>query len=190
MKTALPLLAVTFACAVALLPAAAADEKKPAPPKPPANTSGPAPSEALGSAESWSAYMYKQKGRRVCYLIGRPEKSAPANAKRTQPMAMVTHRPEEKSFNVVSFAEGYPLKEGSDATVEIGGRTYTLFTRDESAWTSTAEFDKELVEALSKGKTAVVTATSQKGTTTVDTYSLAGFSKALGMIDAACAVKR
>lgn len=134
--------------------------------------------------------MYKQKGGRVCYLIAQPEKSTPENAKRGQPMAMVTHRPEEKSFNVVNFVEGYPLKEGSDATVDIGGSKFTLFTRDESAWAATSNLDREIVEALAKGKRVVVTGTSQRGTTTVDSYSLAGFSKALGLIDTACGVKR
>ena len=38
---------------------------------------------------------------------------------------MVTHRPEEKVANVVSFVEGYPLKEGSDASLDIGGSKFS-----------------------------------------------------------------
>jgi len=176
--------------AVLASPAGAAEEKKAKPPKPAAHPATGAPSEALGTADSWSAYTYKQKGGRVCYVIAQPEKTAPADAKRRQPMAMVTHRPEEKSFNVVSFNEGYPLKEGSDVTVDIGGSKYTLFTRGDSAWAATSELDKTIVEALAKGKRAVVIGTSQRGRTTTDTYALSGFSKALGLIDGACGVKR
>ena len=188
MKTMATILAIALAGALAARPGGAADEKKPAPAKP--APSGAAPSEALGNAEAWTAYMFRQKGGRVCYLIAQPEKSTPAGARRSQPMAMVTHRPEEKSYNVVTFNEGYPLKEGSEVIVEIGGSKYTLFSKSESAWAATSDLDRTIVEALAKGKTAIVTATSQKGTTTVDTYSLSGFSKALKLIDTACGVKR
>ena len=67
-------------------------------------------------------------------------------------MAMVTHRPEEKIANVVSFVEGYPLKEGSEVALDIGGTKFDLFTKDDSAWARTAELDKTIVAALAKGK--------------------------------------
>jgi hypothetical protein len=185
------LLAAIVVANMVLTQAVQAEEPKSAAPNPPpAKGSASAPSEVLGTADSWTAYTFKQKDGRVCYLIGQPEKSAPTNAKRRQPMAMVTHRPQEKAFNVVSFNEGYPLKEGSDVTLDIGGGKFTLFVKDEGAWAATSDLDKTITEALAKGKRAEVTGISQRGTTTVDTYSLTGFSKALGLIDAACGVKR
>jgi hypothetical protein len=103
---------------------------------------------------------------------------------------MVTHRPAEKAANVVSFDSGYPLKEGSDVSLDIGGEKFDLFTKDDSAWARTSELDKTIVETLAKGKQAVVKATPQKGPATTDTYSLAGFAQALAMIDKACEIKR
>lgn len=151
----------------------------------------PAPaSQRLGTAEGWTAYVYKEKTGQVCYLAGVPQKSEPANAKRKPPTAMVTHRPEEKVANVVSFVEGYPLKEGSDASLDIGGTKFSLFTKKDSAWAATPELDKTIVEAMAKGKQAVVKGIPQKGQPTADTYSLAGFAQALAMIDKACGIKR
>jgi hypothetical protein len=148
-------------------------------------------SERLGTAEGWTAYVYKEKSGPVCYLAGGPQKSEPVNAKRKSPTAMVTHRPEEKVANVVSFVEGYPLKEGIDlASVNIGNEKFLLFTKGDKAWASTPELDKTIVEAMAKGKQAVVKGTPQKGQPTTDTYSLAGFAQALAMIDKACGVKR
>jgi hypothetical protein len=103
---------------------------------------------------------------------------------------MVTHRPAEKVANVVSFVEGYPLKEGSDVSLDIGGAKFDLFTKNDSAWARTAELDKTIVEAMAKGKQAVVKGTSQKGPPTTDTYSLSGFAQALSLIDKACDIKR
>jgi invasion protein IalB len=147
-------------------------------------------SQRLGSAEGWTAYVYKEKSGQVCYLASEPQKSEPAKAKRKAPTAMVTHRPDEKVANVVSFVEGYPLKEGSAASLDIGGTKFDLFTKGESAWAATADLDKAIVESMAKGKQAILKGTPQKGQPTTDTYSLAGFAQALAMIDKACGVKR
>jgi hypothetical protein len=162
-------------------------------PKKPSGKSEPAPStasERLGAAEGWTAYVYKEKSGQVCYLLGAPQKSEPANVKRKSPTAMVTHRPDEKLANVVSFVEGYPLKEGSDASLDVDGTKFDLFTKGDSAWTRTSELDKTIAAAMAKGKQAVIKATPQKGPPTTDTYSLAGFAQALAMIDKACGIKR
>ena len=162
-------------------------------PKKPGNaaqaTAGP-PAEQLGAADAWTAYAYSEKSGKVCYLAGEPKKSEPAGAKRKHPLALVTHRPGEKIANVVSFVEGYPLKEGSQVSLDIGGAKFDLFTKGDTAWARTAELDKAVVEAMAKGKLAIVKGTPQKGTATTDTYSLAGFAQALALIDRACDVKR
>jgi hypothetical protein len=152
-------------------------------------TAGPQP-ERLGAADAWTAYAYSEKTGKVCYLAGAPKKSDPAGGKRKHPVAMVTHRPGEKIANVVSFVEGYPLKEGSEVSLDIAGAKFDLFAKGDSAWARTPELDKSIVEAMTKGKQAVVKGTPQKGPTTTDTYSLAGFAQALALIDKACDVKR
>jgi len=152
--------------------------------------SPPMPSERLGAADSWTAYAYKDKSGKVCYLAGEPRKREPSGGKRKHPLAMVTHRPGEKVADVVSFVEGFPLKEGSDVSLDIGGAKFELFTKGDSAWARTAELDKSIVDAMAKGKQAVVKGAPQKGQPTTDTYSLAGFTQALALIDKACEVKR
>src|ERR1700757_785525 len=149
-----------------------------------------AAAQRLGATEGWTAYLYKEKSGQVCYLAGEPQKSEPANAKRKPPTALVTHRPEEKVANVVSFVEGYALKEGSDASLDIGGAKLDLFTKGDSAWARTADLDKTIVEAMAKGRQAIVKGTPQRGQPTTDTYALAGFAQALAMIDKACGIKR
>lgn len=148
------------------------------------------PSERLGGGGAWSAYTYNEKSGKVCYTAGEPTRIEPPGAKRKRPLVMVTHRPGEKIANVVSFAEGYPLKEGSDVSLDIGGATFELFTKGDTAWARTAELDKSIVEAMAKGKQAIAKGMPQKGPATADTYSLAGFAQMLALIDKACGVKR
>jgi hypothetical protein len=156
----------------------------------PPHSSPTTPSQRLGSFEAWTAYSYDEKSGKVCYLAGEPKKSEPAKARRKPPLAMVTHRPAEKIANVVSFVEGYPLKEGRDVSLDIGGAKFDLFTKGDSAWARTAELDKAIVEAMAKGKQAMVKGVPRKGQSTADTYSLAGFAQMLALIDTACDIKR
>jgi hypothetical protein len=149
-----------------------------------------ASAELLGTVGSWSAYASGEKSGRVCYLVSEPQKSDSAGISRNALMAMVTHRPTENISDVVSFIKGYQLKEGIDAVLNVDNRKFELFTRDDAAWARTAELDRTIVTAFIRGRVAVVTGTPQSGKVTSDTYSLIGFTKALGLIDKACDIKR
>jgi hypothetical protein len=153
------------------------------------NATAASPQE-LGSAHGWSAYSYSERGGKVCYLVGKPSKSEPSGASRGRVDAIITHRPGERAVNVVNFDVGYPFKEGSSADLEVDGRKFTLFTDKEAAWAPDANTDKAVTESLAKGKRAVLKGTSQRGTSTTDTYSLEGLSQALALIDKGCNVKR
>ncbi len=179
---------------VALVPAeAASKKKKPAPAPASAPAEAPAPkggaAQPLGQSGSWTAYQAQDGTGLVCYVMAQPQKSEPAGSSR-KAMAMVTHRPGEKIANVVSFVEGYAIKPGSEVQIDIGGSKFDLFTKDDSAWARTAELDRMIVASLGKAKQVVVRAAPQKGAATTDTYALAGFAKALALIDKACGVKR
>ncbi len=146
--------------------------------------------QRLGGTGSWSAYIYKERSGRVCYMAGGPQKTEPAKFKRKLPAAMVTHRPEESVANVVSFDVGAPLKDGSDVALDVSGTHFDLFTKGDTAWSRTSDLDRTIVEAMAKGRQAVVKATPQKGPPTTDTYSLSGFTPTLALIDKACGIKR
>ncbi len=166
-------------------------EKAPAAPARGAcHTAAPA-ARALGSFDAWTAYASQDKTGKVCYLVGQAQKSEPASVRAaSRRSAMVTHRPAEKITNVVSFVEGYPLKEGSDVALDIDGSKFELFTKDDSAWARTSDLDKTIVATLAKGRQAVVKGMPQKGPATTDTYALAGLCQGARAIDKACGVKR
>jgi len=191
-----PILLIGLALAVALAtlsPAVAARAKKHAPPPPaeaPAPKAGSTAAQPLGTSDAWSAYQAGDGTGQVCYLVGKPQKSEPAGFARKPPMAMVTHRPAEKIANVVSFVEGYPIKDGSEVAIDIGGSKFELFSKGDGAWARTAELDRAIVAALGRAKRVVVRGVPQKGPATTDVYALAGFAKTLALIDKACGVKR
>jgi hypothetical protein len=144
----------------------------------------------IGGANGWDAWSFTEKSGKVCYLVGHPEKSEPANLNRGRVDAVVTHRPSEKTFNVVNFDLGYPVKPDSSAELDIDGKKTPLFTDKDAAWTADAATDKQTAEALAKGHHAILKASSARGTATTDTYALDGFKAALDAIDKGCGVKR
>jgi hypothetical protein len=182
--------ALLCAVAVASMPAAPGLGASAKPAVPAAPSADPGPAKPLGSDGAWTAFLAQNKAGKVCYLVGQPEKSESGGMRRKTVMAMVTHRTADNVSNVVSFDEGYSLNEDGDVIVEIGPDKFSLFAKDDTAWARTSELDKTIVTALAKEKQAVVRATPKKGRPTTDIYSLAGFAKALALIDKACEVKR
>jgi len=71
----------------------------------------------------------------------------------------------------------------------IDGQDFDLFTDGDSAWARDAETDRKLVQAMVRGNSMVVRGTSSRGTLTVDTYSLSGFTAARNAINKACKVR-
>ena len=145
-----------------------------------------APTE-LGQYGDWTAYSYKEGKNIVCYMASTPKKDEGKYQKRGDIYAIVTHRPAEKSYNVVNFVAGYNYKSGSKVSVKIGAKLFNnLFTNGTNAWAPDATTDKQIVEAMKKGQRMIVDGVSIKGTKTKDTYSLSGFSKAYQIISAKC----
>ncbi|WCR11285.1 hypothetical protein JHW45_02455 [Paracoccus stylophorae] len=96
----------------------------------------------------------------------------------------VAYRPGQNGE--VSFTGGYPFAPDSTVEVDIGGQKFNLFTDGENAWTGSPSEDQKLIGALRAGSTAVVTGRSARGTTTKDTFSLAGITAATNTAQARC----
>ena len=142
--------------------------------------------QRLGEFEDWSAYQFTESGNVACYMASVPKKAEGNYTKRGDVFAIVTHRPAESRRDEVSFIAGYAYKKDSGVEVKIGDETFSLFTQDDGAWAPDKEADAALVSAMIKGRGMVVKGMSARGTETVDTYSLSGFTKAYQAINKAC----
>jgi invasion protein IalB len=86
----------------------------------------------------------------------------------------------------VSIKLGYPARKGADITVTVGTSAFKLFATGDRAFVADATEELKLVEALRKGTSLTVQATSERGTQTKDTYSLQGLNQALQAMVAGC----
>ena len=145
--------------------------------------------ELIAGYTDWDALVYSEKSEKVCYIASSPQKSDGKYSERGNVYFLVTNRKAEKSIGVVSVIAGYVYKKESSVKLKIGGKEFELFTNDDKAWAFNNKDDKDMVKAMKRGQKMLVTGTSASDTTTVDTYSLAGFSAAYDAIGKACDVK-
>jgi hypothetical protein len=137
----------------------------------------------------WSAFTEKENGKTFCYIGSLPEKMEGKYTQRGDVLILVTHRPAEKSFDVISIQAGYIYRKESEVEVIIGERRFELFTKGGNAWVEDLKIERQMVAAMKGGTTMVVKGTSSRGTLTTDTYSLAGFTAAYGAMGKACGKK-
>ena len=190
------LLCVAVAALALLLPqplAAQAKKNGPAKTGQKSEKNGPAKSESnagqssggqLGIFGDWEAFADLREG--FCYAGSKPTKQEGKYSQRGDVFILVTHRPKEKTFDVVSIEAGYVYKDGSEVIAAVDGKPLSLFGQGGQAWARDAAGDAQLVKALRAGSALVVKGTSSKGTLTTDTYSLKGVSAALDAINKAC----
>ena len=120
----------------------------------------------------------------MCYIVSQPKSSKPEGARRDPVFFLVTHRPADKVRNEVNTIIGYTFRKDSQATIVIDGAEFTLFTKGDGAWSDAK--DAAIVAAMRKGRQMQVKGASQRGTNTVDTYSLSGVAAAMDKIDGLC----
>ncbi|MEM9140778.1 MAG: invasion associated locus B family protein [Pseudomonadota bacterium] len=139
----------------------------------------------VDAKKDWSVFVAGDGGSKVCWIVSQPTNSTATRGgnavevRRGDIFLMVSARKADKVENEVSFLAGYPFRKGSKVKVSVGSNNYTMFTDGENAWTPSSRDDGALTTAFRRGATARIEGVSGRGTTTVDTFSLSGFTAAL-----------
>ena len=157
-------------------------EAAPAKPASPAATAvGAAQPKLLGQYGMWGAYTASPGGKKVCFALAKPTASEtnPPNRPRNPIFMFISTRPADKVTNEISLVVGYPFKAGTEATAQVGGSSFALYTQQDGAWIKNATEEAKMIDAMRGGDNAVVKGVSAKGTQSTDTFSLKGVAQAL-----------
>jgi Invasion associated locus B (IalB) protein len=142
----------------------------------------------VATMTDWNVFV--EEDPKECWGVSKPTETVntkdgqPVSVRRGDILLFVTFRPGKAGE--ISFTGGYPFAGGSTVDVVVDGQPYQLFTDGEWAWPGSAEDDATLLAALKAGTTAVMTARSGKGTQTVDSFSLRGFTAAMEDAEKRC----
>jgi len=151
------------------------------------NMGGVAPT-LLGQYGDWGAYTASPGGKKLCFALAKPAKATtnPPNRPRDPVYMFISSRPAEKVKDEVSIVAGYGFKPATDASLDVTGSQFAMYTQNDGAWIKNAADETRLIEALRRGTDAVVKGTSSRGTATTDTYSLKGLAQALDKVGQEC----
>jgi len=139
---------------------------------------------ALGSYKHWSAMRFGSGDALACMAFTQPMKSEGDYTRRGDAFVFVTRRPDNRDAARVSVEAGYTYAPGSRVRLVVGDLEESLHTEGSTAWLDGDGV--RLIRAMRAGRELVVTGTSDRGTETVDRYSLYGFTAAHEATGKAC----
>jgi invasion protein IalB len=167
--------------------------KKNVPAARPKENPQPAQSPVPGAAPAlvaqygdWGVYVSQSPKTKICYALSQPKERQPGGLKRDPGYFFISTRPTENVRNEISVVVGYAIKNGADATVDVGTASFPFFTKNDGAWMKNAAEEPRLIDAFRKGRDFNVKSTSQRGNATNDRYSLAGIGQALDRVAQEC----
>ncbi len=142
---------------------------------------------SLGSYTDWNVWEVSENGQKICFIVSEPKKQDGNYTRRGKPAVLVARRQVPSLTDEVSVQPGYDYLQGSSVTVSVDSQVFSLFTRGgPHAWTKNDEEDQALIAAMRRGQTMVIQGESSRRTTSTDTYSLLGFTKAYDAMITAC----
>ena len=131
-----------------------------------------------GQFKNWAAQNTSINGQQVCYAVSSPVDTDPKNLNRAESRIFISFRANDKIQNEISITSGYKYKDSSKVNVAIDKKEFKFETEDNFAWLTKYEEETAMIEMMKKSSQAKITATSTKGSKTIDTFSLSGFSDA------------
>ncbi len=146
--------------------------------------------KSLGKFGYWQTYLLYEGKAPVCYmtLTANPPRKKKAKSKRGKVVLMITHRPAESAYDVVSYSVGTKFKSSSDVVFKADGKNFNLFTKSDTAWARDSITDRALTHALRKDYSVVIKGKTASGAKISDEVSLKGSNNAYKRISKACAV--
>ena len=140
----------------------------------------------IGKFKDWQTMVLVEPTGTVCFAQSSPVLQAPKSNKREAKL-FVTFRPSEKITDEISASPGYEFNKNNSVTA-ISGKKKIKFDiiQQGFAWIADNKIEKKMIKVMKKGSRLMITGYNQKGSQTIDHYSLLGFTKAYNAAKSAC----
>ena len=140
----------------------------------------------LGTFKDWVAIMVSNETGKVCFTQSKPVLQSPKKSDR-EARLFVTFRPLEKISDEVSTTSGYEYNNQNSIIASSGKSKYKFdISQDNFAWIADQKIERKMIRAMKSGSRIMITGYNQKGSQTIDHYSLMGFSKAYNAAKKSC----
>jgi hypothetical protein len=134
----------------------------------------------------WSLMTDENTPHQFCFVTSEPKSTDGTDAQRQAPRAYISAWPKDGIRAEVSFRMGFRVKKSVQAIATVSPAGFRLFGSGDRVYVSDSTRELKLVEAMRKGSTMTVAATSDSGAAVTDTYSLNGIGQALQKLQETC----
>jgi len=140
----------------------------------------------IGKYKDWRTMVLVETTGTVCFAQSSPVLQAPKLNIRDARL-FVTFRPAEKIKDEISASPGYEFNK-NNSVIATSGKNKIKFDiiQQGFAWIADNKIEKKMVKVMKKGSRIMITGYNQKGSQTIDHYSLLGFTKAYNAAKKAC----
>ena len=140
----------------------------------------------IGKFKDWETMVIKNDVQFVCFAQSKPVLQSPKTYKR-EARLFVSFRPNEKIINEISITSGYEYNNENSIIAKSGKHKYKFDIAQENfAWLADNKMEKKMINTMKKGSRIMVSGYNQKGSQTIDHYSLLGFTKAYNTARKSC----
>jgi len=140
----------------------------------------------IGKYKDWEAMVVTSNAGKVCFAQSLPVLQGPKSNNKRDAKLFISFWPSEKTINEISVTAGYEFN--SNSVIAQSGKNKFKFDIKEQgfAWIADTKVESRMIKKMKKGSRIMITGHNQKGSQTIDHYSLLGFTKAYNTIKKAC----
>jgi hypothetical protein len=141
--------------------------------------------KTIGKYKDWESMVITEASGKVCFAQSSPILQAPKSNKRDAKL-FIAFRPAEKIIDEVSVTAGYEFNSNT-VTAQSGKNKFKFDIKEQGfAWIADTKVEFRMISRMKKGSRIMITGYNQKGSQTIDHYSLLGFTKAYNATKKAC----
>ena len=140
----------------------------------------------IGKYKDWEAMVVSESGEKVCFAQSSPTLQSPKSNNKRDAKLFISFRPADKIIDEVSVTAGYEFN--SNTVIAQSGKNKFKFDIKEQgfAWIADTKVEFRMINKMKKGSRIMITGYNQKGSQTIDHYSLLGFTKAYNATKKSC----
>jgi len=140
----------------------------------------------IGKYKDWESMIVSEAAGKVCFMQSSPILQAPKSNKRDAKL-FIAFRPADKIVDEVSVTAGYEFNNNNSVIAQSGKNKFKFDIKEQGfAWIADTKVEVKMIKRMKKGSRIMITGYNNKGSQTIDHYSLLGFTKAYNAIKKAC----
>ena len=132
----------------------------------------------IGKYKDWESMVVIEDTGKVCFAQSSPILQSPKSNNKRDAKLFISFRPTDKIIDEVSVTAGYEFNSNT-VSAQSGKNKFKFDIKEQGfAWIADNKIEFRMIKRMKKGSRIMITGYNQKGSQTIDHYSLLGFTKA------------